>query len=141
MPRRFELRPDVAVQHHGENPDDDHEMIDAGPDHPSRRDRGIADAVGDVVGFPALASTSMEQGRLASCHAFGEPTHSITEIQPIGIYSIPEVSYVGATEVDRRADGGDVAGSDAGGDAAAALATEGSGGAASVPSLERRLPT
>ncbi|MCV7047811.1 Si-specific NAD(P)(+) transhydrogenase [Mycobacterium frederiksbergense] len=57
-------------------------------------------AVGDVIGFPALAATSMEQGRLAAYHAFGEPTHSITEIQPIGIYSIPEVSYVGATEVD-----------------------------------------
>ena len=57
-------------------------------------------AVGDVIGFPALAATSMEQGRLAAYHAFGEPTHSITELQPIGIYSIPEVSYVGATEVD-----------------------------------------
>lgn len=57
-------------------------------------------AVGDVIGFPALAATSMEQGRLAAYHAFGEPTHSITEIQPIGIYSIPEVSYVGATEVE-----------------------------------------
>lgn len=57
-------------------------------------------AVGDVIGFPALAATSMEQGRLAAYHAFGEPTHSITDIQPIGIYSIPEVSYVGATEVD-----------------------------------------
>ncbi|MBX9919443.1 MAG: Si-specific NAD(P)(+) transhydrogenase [Mycolicibacterium frederiksbergense] len=61
-------------------------------------------AVGDVIGFPALAATSMEQGRLAAYHAFGEPTHSITEIQPIGIYSIPEVSYVGATEVDLTKD-------------------------------------
>ncbi|OMC11241.1 NAD(P)(+) transhydrogenase [Mycolicibacter heraklionensis] len=55
-------------------------------------------AVGDVIGFPALAATSMEQGRLAAYHAFGEPTVGITELQPIGIYSIPEVSYVGATE-------------------------------------------
>ncbi|MCF6386243.1 Si-specific NAD(P)(+) transhydrogenase [Mycobacterium sp. MBM] len=61
-------------------------------------------AVGDVIGFPALAATSMEQGRLAAYHAFGEPTHSITEIQPIGIYSIPEVSYVGSTEVDLTKD-------------------------------------
>ena len=61
-------------------------------------------AVGDVIGFPALAATSMEQGRLAAYHAFGEPTHSITELQPIGIYSIPEVSYVGATEVDLTKD-------------------------------------
>jgi NAD(P) transhydrogenase len=57
-------------------------------------------AVGDVIGFPALAATSMEQGRLAAYHAFGEPTDGITDLQPIGIYSIPEVSYVGATEVE-----------------------------------------
>jgi NAD(P) transhydrogenase len=57
-------------------------------------------AVGDVIGFPALAATSMEQGRLAAHHAFGEPTARMTELQPIGIYSIPEVSYVGATEVE-----------------------------------------
>ena len=57
-------------------------------------------AVGDVIGFPALAATSMEQGRLAAYHAFGEPTAGMTKLQPIGIYSIPEVSYVGATEVD-----------------------------------------
>lgn len=57
-------------------------------------------AVGDVIGFPALAATSMEQGRLAAYHAFGEPTAGMTALQPIGIYSIPEVSYVGATEVE-----------------------------------------
>ena len=57
-------------------------------------------AVGDVIGFPALAATSMEQGRLSAYHAFGEPTAGMTALQPIGIYSIPEVSYVGATEVD-----------------------------------------
>lgn len=57
-------------------------------------------AVGDVIGFPALAATSMEQGRLAAYHAFGEPTSGMTDLQPIGIYSIPEVSYVGATEVE-----------------------------------------
>jgi len=57
-------------------------------------------AVGDVIGFPALAATSMEQGRLAAYHAFGEPTAGMTMLQPIGIYSIPEVSYVGATEVE-----------------------------------------
>jgi NAD(P) transhydrogenase len=57
-------------------------------------------AVGDVIGFPALAATSMDQGRLAAYHAFGEPAKGMTEIQPIGIYSIPEVSYVGATEVE-----------------------------------------
>jgi len=57
-------------------------------------------AVGDVIGFPALAATSMDQGRLAAYHAFGEPCKGLTELQPIGIYSIPEVSYVGATEVE-----------------------------------------
>jgi NAD(P) transhydrogenase len=57
-------------------------------------------AVGDVIGFPALAATSMEQGRLAACHAFGETTARMTELQPIGIYSIPELSYAGATEVE-----------------------------------------
>ena len=61
-------------------------------------------AVGDVIGFPALAATSMEQGRLAAYHAFGEPTDGITDLQPIGIYSIPEISYVGATEVELTKD-------------------------------------
>jgi NAD(P) transhydrogenase len=61
-------------------------------------------AVGDVIGFPALAATSMEQGRLAAYHAFGEPTKGMMDLQPIGIYSIPEVSYVGATEVDLTKD-------------------------------------
>jgi NAD(P) transhydrogenase len=57
-------------------------------------------AVGDVIGFPALAATSMDQGRLAAYHAFGEDCDGMTALQPIGIYSIPEVSYVGATEVE-----------------------------------------
>ncbi|UUE24076.1 Si-specific NAD(P)(+) transhydrogenase [Rhodococcus qingshengii] len=57
-------------------------------------------AVGDVIGFPALAATSMDQGRLAAYHAFDEPGAKLMDLQPIGIYSIPEVSYVGATEVD-----------------------------------------
>jgi NAD(P) transhydrogenase len=61
-------------------------------------------AVGDVIGFPALAATSMDQGRLAAYHAFGEPCKGMTALQPIGIYSIPEVSYVGATEVDLTRD-------------------------------------
>jgi NAD(P) transhydrogenase len=61
-------------------------------------------AVGDVIGFPALAATSMDQGRLAAYHAFGEPSKGMTDLQPIGIYSIPEVSYVGHTEVDLTKD-------------------------------------
>ena len=55
-------------------------------------------AVGDVIGFPALASTSMEQGRLAACHAFGVPAESFPELFPFGIYAIPEISMVGKTE-------------------------------------------
>ncbi len=56
-------------------------------------------AVGDVIGFPALAATSMEQGRLAAHAAFDEPTAGMDmNIQPIGIYTIPEISYVGKTE-------------------------------------------
>jgi NAD(P) transhydrogenase len=55
-------------------------------------------ACGDVIGFPALASTSMEQGRLAACHMFGERADSVPELFPYGIYSIPEISMVGWTE-------------------------------------------
>src|SRR5271169_733671 len=55
-------------------------------------------AAGDVIGFPALASTSMEQGRLASCHMFGKPSRMLPNLIPYGIYTIPEISMVGATE-------------------------------------------
>jgi NAD(P) transhydrogenase len=55
-------------------------------------------AVGDVIGFPALAATSMEQGRLAAHHACGEPVHAASMLQPIGIYSLPEISFIGKTE-------------------------------------------
>jgi NAD(P) transhydrogenase len=63
-----------------------------------RTEQGHIYAVGDVIGFPALAATSMEQGRLAAHHACGEPVHEMAELQPIGIYSIPEISYIGRTE-------------------------------------------
>ena len=55
-------------------------------------------AAGDVIGFPALASTSMEQGRRAMCHAFGQPTDGFNTLFPFGIYAIPEISMVGKTE-------------------------------------------
>ena len=61
-------------------------------------------AVGDVIGFPALAATSMEQGRLAAYHAFDEPTAGIRALQPFGIYSIPEISFAGATEIELTKD-------------------------------------
>ncbi len=55
-------------------------------------------AAGDVIGFPALASTSMEQGRLASCHMFGAYCESRKDAIPYGVYTIPEISIVGKTE-------------------------------------------
>lgn len=55
-------------------------------------------AAGDVIGFPALASTSMEQGRLAACQMFGVPFEHVPELFPYGIYTIPEISMVGKTE-------------------------------------------
>lgn len=60
-------------------------------------------AAGDVIGFPALASTSMEQGRLAVCHAFGfEYKQRLASTMPMGIYTIPEISSVGETEESAR---------------------------------------
>ncbi len=55
-------------------------------------------AAGDIIGFPALASTSLEQGRLAACHMFGLPMEHYPESFPYGIYTIPEFSMVGMTE-------------------------------------------
>lgn len=55
-------------------------------------------AVGDVIGFPSLASTSREQGRIAVCRAFQIPASHAPELFPYGIYTIPEISFVGATE-------------------------------------------
>jgi NAD(P) transhydrogenase len=55
-------------------------------------------AVGDVVGFPALASTSMGQGRIAANHAANVPVTLMPEVFPYGIYSVPEISMVGKTE-------------------------------------------
>ncbi len=57
-------------------------------------------SAGDVIGYPSLAATSSEQGRLAACHAFGYPAHPMVDHFPIGIYSIPEISMVGKTEQD-----------------------------------------
>jgi NAD(P) transhydrogenase len=57
-------------------------------------------AAGDVIGFPSLASTSAEQGRLAGGEACGLEVRSMEGLLPIGIYSIPEISYVGKTEAE-----------------------------------------
>jgi NAD(P) transhydrogenase len=74
---------------------DERGRLAVGPDYRTAVDHIFA--AGDVVGWPALAATSMEQGRLASAHAFGENA-SMSELLPIGIYTIPEISYVGRTE-------------------------------------------
>lgn len=55
-------------------------------------------AAGDIIGFPSLASTSMEQGRLAACHAFGCHISNSLDNFPFGIYAVPEMSMVGMTE-------------------------------------------
>jgi NAD(P) transhydrogenase len=57
-------------------------------------------AIGDVIGFPSLASSSAEQGRLAACDIFGLPMSAGEAPLPIGIFSIPEISYVGKTEAE-----------------------------------------
>lgn len=62
-------------------------------------------AVGDVIGFPSLASTSMEQGRLAACHAFGIAARSVPALVPYAVYTIPEISTVGRTEEELTRDG------------------------------------
>jgi NAD(P) transhydrogenase len=55
-------------------------------------------AVGDVIGFPSLGSVSMEQGRIAAANAFGMPAHSNRANYPYGVYTIPEISFLGKTE-------------------------------------------
>ncbi|MFN8642118.1 MAG: Si-specific NAD(P)(+) transhydrogenase [Candidatus Binatia bacterium] len=57
-------------------------------------------AVGDVIGFPALASTSMEQGRVAVARFYGAPCDAMVELLPYGIYAIPEIATVGRSEED-----------------------------------------
>ncbi len=59
-------------------------------------------ATGDVIGFPSLASTSLEQGRIAACHACGEPLPPAPAFFPYGIYSVPEISMVGLSEEEVR---------------------------------------
>lgn len=61
-------------------------------------------AAGDVIGFPALASSSMEQGRIAARNALGAPTDGVQDPLPFGIYTIPEISIVGKTEAQLTRD-------------------------------------
>ena len=75
---------------------DDRERLKV--DEQYRTSVGHIFAAGDVIGFPALASTAMEQGRLAVCHMFGQPSESMPHLFPFGIYAVPEISMVGKTE-------------------------------------------
>jgi NAD(P) transhydrogenase len=75
---------------------DERGRIEVGPDF--RTAVGHIYAAGDVIGWPSLAATSMEQGRLAAAHALEQPTHGMSELLPFGIYTIPEISYVGRNE-------------------------------------------
>src|SRR5262249_44625478 len=63
-------------------------------------------AVGDVIGFPALAATAMEQGPVAMCHAFRHPfKKEVAKLCPYGIYTVPEISMIGATEEELKEKG------------------------------------
>jgi NAD(P) transhydrogenase len=70
--------------------------IAVGPDY--RTSEPHIFAAGDVIGFPSLAATSMEQGRLAALAAFGVPASPMPDLLPYGIYTIPEISFVGRGE-------------------------------------------
>jgi NAD(P) transhydrogenase len=79
---------------------DERGRIAVGPDYRTAVDHIYA--AGDVIGGAALAATSMEQGRVAAAHAFGEPA-SMSELVPVGIYTIPEISFVGRNEEELTA--------------------------------------
>ena len=76
--------------------------VAVGPDYRTKVEHIFA--VGDVIGFPALAATAMEQGRLAALDAFGQAHGATAELLPIGIYTIPEIAYVGGTEEELTRD-------------------------------------
>src|SRR5947209_20396262 len=75
-------------------------------DHPQPTGVAPIHPAGERVRFPALASDSKEQGRVAMCHAFGFPyKQRLAEMLPMGIYTIPEISAVGETEESCREKG------------------------------------
>ncbi len=80
---------------------DNRENIAVGPNYATKVDHIYA--VGDVIGFPALASTSMDQGRIAVAHMFQtKDLEKIAHILPYGIYTIPEISTAGLTEEEMK---------------------------------------
>jgi NAD(P) transhydrogenase len=66
-------------------------------------------AAGDTIGSPALAATSMAQGRHAACHMFGAKVRPFPKVYPIGIYTLPEMSSVGESEAELTARGAEFA--------------------------------
>lgn len=84
---------------------DDRERLQVNEDYQTNVEHVYA--AGDVIGFPALASTSMEQGRRAICHAFGQCDvgNYNTALFPYGIYAVPEISMVGKTEEELTEEG------------------------------------
>jgi NAD(P) transhydrogenase len=92
---------DLRLENAGLSPDERGRIA---VDEHYRTEVGHIYAAGDVIGFPGLASTSMEQGRHAACHAFGGTLLNIREdLYPFGIYAVPEMSVVGKTEEELRA--------------------------------------
>jgi NAD(P) transhydrogenase len=90
---------DLALENAGLEADE-RGLIAVEPDYRTGVDHIYA--AGDVIGWPALAATSMEQGRVAAAHAFGEEAQ-MSELLPVGIYTIPEISYVGRHEEELTA--------------------------------------
>ena len=82
---------------------DDRGKLTVNPNYQSSVDHVYA--AGDVIGFPALASTSAAQGRLATCHAFGIEDNVMEVPLPYGIYAIPEISFVGMNEEEATQQG------------------------------------
>jgi NAD(P) transhydrogenase len=80
---------------------DERGRISVGPDFRTAVDHIYA--AGDVIGWPSLAATSMEQGRLAAANAFDYEVASMNELLPFGIYTIPEISFAGRTEEELTA--------------------------------------
>ncbi len=80
---------------------DERGRIKVNPDNMQTTNDSIY-AAGDIIGFPSLASVSMEQGRIAACHAFGAPLPETRQAFPYGIYAVPEISTIGATEEELR---------------------------------------
>jgi NAD(P) transhydrogenase len=80
---------------------DERGRISVGPDFRTAVDHIYA--AGDVIGWPSLAATAMEQGRLAAANAFDYEVASMNELLPFGIYTIPEISFAGKTEEELTA--------------------------------------